>query len=264
MPRRSPAGLDEVADIGNLAEALFRASRGCFLNPEARVMAADLDASLGRLAADIQEERAPEGRWTRFVIHDPKERTILAPSFRDRVLHHALMGIMGPVLDRALVDDTFACRSGRGSLAAVLRAQHHSRRFPWFVQADICAYFASVDHGLLKDVLERRFRDPGLLRLCARILDRAPDPSGDGTAGVGLPIGALTSQHFANTYLASLDRFLLEKLRVRGMVRYMDDFCWWCDSRTEARETLCAFRAEARATLRLVVHSDAHIGRSEL
>jgi hypothetical protein len=47
------------------------------------------------------------------------------------------------------------------------------------------------------------------------------------TPGCGLPIGNLTSQHFANFYLAPLDRFIKERLQCRSYVRYMDDFVVW-------------------------------------
>jgi hypothetical protein len=113
---------------------------------------------------------------------------------------------VGPVLERALVDDCYACRLGKGSLAAVRRAQHHLQRFPWFVKTNIRAYFASIDHHRLGQLLGRRLKDPAVLALCKRILAQRPGPQGR-----GLPIGALTSQHFANTYLDGFDRFLLEQ-----------------------------------------------------
>lgn len=62
-----------------------------------------------------------------FLIRDPKERVITAPCFDERVLHHAIMNLCEPVLDRWLIDDTFACRNGKGREAAVLRALHFSR-----------------------------------------------------------------------------------------------------------------------------------------
>lgn len=49
-------------------------------------------------------------------------RAIFAPCFRERVLHHALMNHVGPALDRALVDDSYACRIGKGTLAATARS----------------------------------------------------------------------------------------------------------------------------------------------
>ncbi len=258
MPRRSPIGLADVANIDTLTTAFWQASRGKRLRADMQRFTADLDGELASLAEDILSGNAPDGRWTSFHVYDPKLRRILAPCFRDRVLHHALMLHMGPVLERSLVDDTFACRPGKGTLAAVLRAQHHVRRFPWFVKTDMRAYFASIDHAALRGVLHRRFKDPGLLALCDRILERAPiEP-----AGRGLPIGALTSQHFANAYLDKLDRYLLETLGVRAMVRYMDDVVWWCDTREAAKATLsavCAFVARERG---LEVKPDAMIGRS--
>lgn len=257
MPLRNDVGIAEVASIATLAQAFWRASRACRGGPEEAAMAADLDRALAALSADIRDGRAPSGRWTRFVIHDPKERVILAPSFRDRVVHHAMIAHMGPVLDGALVHDTFACRAGRGTLAAVLRAQHHVRRFPWFVKTDVRSYFASIDHCVLMRVLERRFKNRDLLALCGRVLAGAPGP-----AGLGLPIGALTSQYFANSYLDDIDRFLLEVLRVRAMVRYMDDILWWCDGREQARETLQAVRERARSARRLELKPNAQVGRS--
>lgn len=257
MPRRSPLTLADVTTLDTLTSAFWQAARGKSEREDVQRFTLNLGVELARLADDIRSGRAPEGRWTSFQIYDPKPRRILAPCFPDRVLHHALMAHMGPVLERALVDDTFACRQGKGTLAAVLRAQHHVRRFPWFVKADARAYFASIDHAPLRDILRRRFKDPGVLALCDRILDRTPDPPGR-----GLPIGSLTSQHFANAYLDVLDRFLMETLRVRAMVRYMDDVVWWCDSREAAKETLVAARSFAAQARGIELKPSAVIGRS--
>lgn len=257
MPRRSGVGLDDIAAPDTLALAFWRAARGKRDRPEVRAMAARLLPSLRSLGEEIRGGLAPLGEWTRFVAYDPKERTILAPSFRDRVVHHAMIVHMGPVLDRALVEDTFACRTGKGTLAAVLRAQRHARRFAWFVKVDVRAFFASVDHGVVLALLERRFKNPDLLALCARVLASTP-----GGPGVGLPIGALTSQHFANFYLDGLDRLLLERLRVRAMVRYMDDVVWWCDTREEAVSALVTVRAWVAEHRRLAIKPGVIVSRS--
>jgi hypothetical protein len=260
MPRRSAITLEDVASLDTLAAAFWRAARPHRDRAEVQRGAADLDGFLARLRDDVLAGRSPDGRWTAFSIRDPKPRQILAPCFRDRVLHHALMAHMGPVLERALVADTFACRAGKGTLAAVHRAQQHVRRFPWFVKIDVRAYFAS-DHSILRAVLARRFKDPGLLALCDAILASVP-----GGPGRGLPIGALTSQYFANSYLDALDRYLLEGLRVRGMVRYMvrymDDVVWWCDSREAARATLAAVQDFAARERAVAIKASARIGRS--
>jgi hypothetical protein len=167
------------------------------------------------------------------------------------------MAHVGPVLDRALVDDTYACRTGKGALAAVQRAQQHVRRFPWWAKIDIRAYFASIDHGVLNDQLARRFKDAPLLALLSRIID-----AHHSAPGKGLPIGALTSQQLANFYLAGLDRLLLETCRVRGLVRYMDDLVWWGDSRAQVHEALDAAERFASAALMLRIKQPTLVGRS--
>ncbi|MCG6943540.1 MAG: RNA-dependent DNA polymerase [Thiohalocapsa sp.] len=265
--RRSAVTLGEVADWHNLAEAFYRAALGKRHRAEVQHFAADLEGELARLRADILAGTVAVGRGRRFRIHDPKPRTIHAPCFRERVLHQAIMAHVGPVLDRALVDDTYACRTGKGTLAAVRRAQHHARRWPWWCKIDIGAYFASIDHSILKALLARKLRDPGLLALLGRIIDAHAHAHAHAHAdadapGRGLPIGALTSQQFANFYLGGLDRLLLEQCRVRGLVRYMDDLVWWGDSRAEARAALVAARAYCGDALHLTVKQPAFVGRT--
>jgi hypothetical protein len=159
---------------------------------------------------------------------------ITAPCFEERVLHHAIMNVCEPAMDRWLIDDTFACRLGKGREAAIQRAQGFTRQAEWFLKLDVRKYFDSVPHAPLRAFLECRFKDRRLLDLLNRIIT-----SYRGQLGVGLPIGSLTSQHFANFYLGWFDRFVKETLRVRGYVRYMDDLVLWHAS----RETLVEVHA---------------------
>jgi len=255
--KRSRIDLDTIADWHNLATAFHRAALGKGDRDEVRHFRADLPGELARLRTSLLNGSVEVGRMRQFRIHDPKPRIIHAPCFPERVLHHALMAHVGPVLDRALVEDTYACRLGKGTLAAVQRARHHLRRFPWYAKIDIRAYFPSIDHGLLLALLERRFKDRDLLALLARIIDAY-----HAVPGKGLPIGALTSQHFANYYLSGLDRLLLEGCRVRGLVRYMDDLVWWGDDKAIVRDALDEARRYTQNRLQLTIKTPIQIGRS--
>ena len=255
--KRSAVTLAGVADWHNLNAAFHQASRSKAARADVAAFGASLEQELAALRRDILDGSVRLGEMRAFRIHDPKPRLIHAPAFRERVLHHALMAHAGPVLDRALVDDTYACRVGKGTLAAVRRCQQHLRRFSWYAKIDIRAYFASIDHAALVAMLHRKFKDRPLLDLMARIIDAYHD-----RPGKGLPIGALTSQHFANYYLSGLDRLLMEGCRVGGMVRYMDDVAWWADSREEGRETLRIATAFVREDLLLDVKQPVQIGRS--
>ena len=259
MVRRSSVGLVEIARLDNLAAAFRLAARGRRRSNEVREFEQDLELRLETLGRQVSDGTVPVGNYRTFRIRDPKPRLIHAPVFAERVLHHAVMRPAAPVIDRSLVDDTFACRPGRGLLAAVLRSQKHARRFPWFVKIDIRRYFASVDHELLLARLGRRFRCNDLMALFERIVK-----SHQAGVGCGLPIGSLTSQHFANFYLDCVDRFLLEELRVPAMVRYMDDTVWWCRDRDEARRTRDLAEKFIRTNLRLQVHENGPIQRSAM
>jgi hypothetical protein len=250
-------GLKDVADWRNLAAAFERASRGKRGRTDVVAFAADLEGRLERLRRQILAGDIEVGRTRRFLIHDPKPRVIHAPPFEERVLHHALMAPIAPVLDRSLVADTYACREGKGALSAVLRAQHHLRRQPWYAQIDIRGYFASIDHAVLLDLLARKFKNRELLPLVARVVGAHED-----APGRGLPIGALTSQHFANAYLASADRHLLETCQVGGFVRYMDDLVWWGRDRIEVRDALASVSRHIEGSLRLEVKRPVLVRRS--
>ncbi len=175
---------------------------------------------------------------------------------------------VGPVLERAMVDDTFACLTGRGTRAVVRRTQHHSRRFPWYAKMDIRQYFANIDHDILKTLLRRRLKGAGTLALVDRIIDAYGDGSPSRGArsaeskSQGLPIGALTSQWFANYYLGPLDRFLLEEERVAGLVRYLDDFVVWGSTVDEVHSTVQATERFLQQTLHLQCRPPTQINRS--
>lgn len=259
MAKRTRIDIGDIAGFKNLAAAAVRAGRGKRSRSQVIQFFSQFDLSISRLREDILDGRVPYGILKTFIIRDPKKRTIHAACFEDRVLHHALIRYLGPVLERALCASTFACLSGRGPLAGINRVQKLSRRYPWFVKIDMYKYFDSIDHDLLLCLLQRKYKGHGLADLLAKIV-RGYSVS----PGFGLPIGSLTSQHFANYYLDGFDRFLLEKLKVCGHVRYMDDVVWWCRSREEARKSLAHARCWLVAERHLTLHDKTQINRSGL
>jgi len=255
--KRERVDLYDIAGRDNLAAAVHRASRGKRDRPEVDRFTACLSENLAALSEAILTGRAPANHFTAFTIHDPKRRVIHAPCFTDRVVHHAFIARAGQALERALVDSSHACRKGKGNLTAIRAVQRGLQRFPWTVQIDIRAYFDSIDHGILKRLLGRVLKGDGLAAFIDRIL------AGYHTRpGVGLPIGALTSQYFANLYLDGLDRFLLEEEQVSAHVRYMDDSVWFCASKEAAKRTARAAAQWLPAHRRLTLKGVPRINRS--
>ena len=256
--KRVSISLDAMAAFDNLVRAAHQAARGKRTRLDVQRFFRHFDRHLNQLSHDIRAARMPYGRFRRFLIHDPKPRVIHAACFEDRVFHHAVMHLAGPVLERALTPTTFACRQQMGHHAALRQVQRHLRRFPWYVKIDIEHYFDTIDHACLYHLLQRCFKGRDLLALLWRIIDGFHV-----TPGKGLPIGSLTSQYFANYYLDGLDRYLLEHLPSAAHIRYMDDTIWWCYSHSQARETLVRVCNYATGERLLKVKPNTQINRSQ-
>jgi hypothetical protein len=104
--------LERIADPENLRRAFWKASKGKRAKADCRAFRERLDANLAELRGDLLAGTVRVGEYHYFTIHDPKERVICAATFRERVLHHALMNMCEPVLDRAAIFDSYACRRG--------------------------------------------------------------------------------------------------------------------------------------------------------
>lgn len=224
--KRATNLFDRICTRDNIRVAFYRAARGKRSRSVVQGFASGLEDRIDKVSSGLQNGSFEFGRFRQFVIRDPKERVISAPCFEERVAHHAIMNICEPILDRWLITDTYACRYGKGREAAVRRARVFSGRFTYCIHLDVRKFFDNISHDRLLSLLQRRFNDARLLALMERVIRCYRR-----TQGKGLPIGSLTSQHFANFYLGWLDRFVKEKLQVRGYVRYMDDLVLWGTSK---------------------------------
>lgn len=255
--KRRRIELVDIAAYANLVTAVWKAARGKRTRLDVAGFLGELDARVQHLAQDILAGAVPYGRYREFYIHDPKRRLIHAACFEDRVLHHAILNLAEPVFERSLVPSTYACRPGLGVHRAIVQVQSHLRRFPWFVKVDVDGYFPSIDHACLFRLVCGRFKGAGFLELLRRIID-----SYHAQPGKGLPIGSLTSQHFANYYLDGADRLLLGHAEVCAHVRYMDDIIWWCNGKSEATWVLDILREYLQQERGLQLKPAVQINRS--
>lgn len=235
----------ELVAFENLYQSYRRARRGKGRRPDVAHFELNLEKNLWQLHEALSEGRYVPGAYRLFTIYDRKARTIAAAPFRDRVVHHALMRVVEIHLDRRFIHDCYACRVAKGVHAAVNRYQQWSRRYPYVLKLDVQAYFASMDHQILKAKLGRMIKDRNVMALFDTIIDASPAPShvplvfpGDDLLSlmercVGIPIGNLTSQFFGNLYLNDLDHFIKETLGIKAYLRYVDDLFLLGDSKDE-------------------------------
>jgi hypothetical protein len=190
-----------------------------------------LDLNLKNLSNEISIGTVEVGNYNYFKVFYPKERLICAAQFSERVLHNALMNVCHPYFEKYQIFDSYANRKNKGTNAALDRAAHYQNRYRWFLKLDVRKYFDSIDHNVLNGHLEKLFKEEKLLIILRDIIN-----SYSTHCGKGLPIGNLTSQYFANHYLAISDHFVKEKLQVKAYVRYMDDMVLWENDKTELIE----------------------------
>lgn len=239
-----------IASLDNLHEAFLRAARGKQGKQAVVDFRNHLDENLLQMQQQLLEGTFRFGRYQFFVVHDPKRRTICAASFPERVAFHAMMRICHPVFDQYQVYDSYASRVRKGTYKALERATTFAHRYEWFAKIDACKYFDSISHEVLLAQLARLFKDPQLLIFFRNLLDTYQTQPGR-----GLPIGNLTSQYFANHYLSVADHYLKEQLRVKAMVRYMDDVLLLSHSHDELMTNVRAYVAYLHQHLRLDTHA---------
>lgn len=224
--------IEQVADMENLMTAFWKAQRGKAAKKEVVEYQKSLQDNLLRMQGRLISGQVDAGHYHSFTIFEPKERHIYASSFDERVLHHALMNVCHPYFDRHLIYDTYATRIGKGTYAALERAHTMMPRYKYVAKLDVRKYFDSIDHTTLKRQLRHLFKDPLLLSAFDNIIDTYWSTR----PGVGVPIGNLTSQYFANHYLSDYDHYIKEQLKVPVYIRYMDDMLLLNNSKTQLQQ----------------------------
>lgn len=235
MPKRHKDLFDRIASFDALYAAAKRAVRGKRSKAGAAAFMVRLESECLRLERQLRSGSYRTGRYLEILVRDPKRRTVSAAPFRDRVVHHALFAVIGPIFERGFIDDSYANRTDKGTHRAIARYEHYRDRYSHVLRCDIWRYFPAIDHAILKAVLRRRIACPQTLALCDTIIDGSNAQEavehyfpGDDLFSPferkrGLPLGNLTSQFFANVYLDGLDHFCREVLRA-PYLRYVDDF----------------------------------------
>mgnify|MGYP002568117293 CR=1 FL=1 len=159
-----------------------------------------------------------------FTIYEPKERIIKACSFQDKIVQHSVCdNVLLSILKQEFILTNYAGQIDKGTLFGLdcLREQMYLAYCKygyncWIIKADISKFFYSIDHDILKDIIEYFVEDKDVIWLCEKFIDS--------TEGIGIPLGNQISQVFALLYLSGLDHFITGELGVKYYGRYMDDF----------------------------------------
>ena len=218
--------------------------------PSAIAFEQDLERNLCALRDELLDGSYRPGRSICFVITRPNPREVWAAEFRDRVVHHLLYNRIAPRFYASFIVDSCACIPGRGTMygAQRLEAKIRSITQNWsrpahYLKLDLANFFVSIDKRIVFEQLARRVTEPWWLDLAGTILFHDPRQDfelrgsqaeldlvpahkrlANQPAHLGLPIGNLSSQFFANVFLDDLDQHCKHQLHARHYIRYVDDF----------------------------------------
>lgn len=218
-----------IYDFEKLLYAYERARKGKRDRPAVKRFHYNVESNLIDIQNHLIWGTWKTGQYRHFTLHEPVFRTGAALPFRDRVLHHSLVDALEPCFGPRMIAHTYACIANRGTHLGADKAQRMLRRVKrehgevYVLKADISKYFYNIDHRILKAIIRKKIACRETLALLDEIIDSTA--SSDDLSPVGIPLGNLTSQLFANIYLGELDLYVKHTLREPYYVRYMDDFC---------------------------------------
>lgn len=255
MPKRHGKLFEQIVEFDNLYNAYLKARRNKRYRPEVLEFSAHLEENLIQMQNELIWGQYRTGKYRMFYVHEPKKRLVAALPFKDRVVQHAIMAAIEPLFERQFISGSYACRPGKGMHAGAdqvqrwLRQCRHNWGDVYCLKADVRKYFPNINHGVLKRILRRTIKDKRVLALLDEVIESAEEPGE--LNPVGIPIGNLTSQLFANLYLNELDQFTKHKLKSKYYIRYMDDFLLLSDSKQQLWQWLREIEAFLHANLAL-------------
>ncbi|AFY39963.1 RNA-directed DNA polymerase (reverse transcriptase) [[Leptolyngbya] sp. PCC 7376] len=255
----------KIIDFQNLLDASKQAQKSKRYRDNVLAFNNQRERNLLKLRHELITKSYRPGGYRTFRIFDPKPRLISAAPYRDRVIHHALCNVIVPLLDKSLIDTTYANRTGYGTHRALKQFITLARSSRYILQCDISKYFPSIDHQILKAQLHHKIKCKDTLWLIDLIIDYSNPQEpvhhyfpGDTLLTPlerrhGLPIGNLTSQFFANFYLNGFDHFVKEQLHARKYLRYVDDYALFSNDYGFLKDAKVAIRDYLEG-LRLRMH----------
>lgn len=253
MPHKIKKAFNNALTFEKLYQAHIRAKQHKANRNELIRFEFNLENNLINLLKNIQNNTYHLGKYTTFIIYEPKRREIMSLPYRDRIVHQWYVEeFLKPYFLPKLIHTSFACITNKGTHKAVETIQHYMRIYYrknpnfWILKCDIKKFFYSIDKNILFNILKKGISDKKLLRFTHQLIFENQDANSK-----GIPIGNYTSQFFANIYLNELDQYLKHQLHIRYYVRYMDDFILLLDSKEECKRVKTAIEVFLNDNLEL-------------
>lgn len=229
---------EKVYEMDNLIEAHKNARKGKSYYREVKMVDNNSEFYLSWLQYLIKNNLYSTSKYISMVkiTDNGKVREILKlPYYPDRIVHHAIIQVVGDIWIKTLIRDTYSSIKGRGihdgvkRLKSTLRDKEGTK---YCLKLDIKKYYPSIKNDKLKEIIKLKIKDKNLLNLIYEIIDSTE----------GVPIGNYLSQYFGNLYISSIDHRI--KSLNKYYFRYCDDIVILSDSKDKLRKVFDILREE--------------------
>lgn len=221
---------DEMCSLDHMFKSWDNFKRGKRKRKDVQGFERFLEDNIFELHKEFKHLRYRHSPYEQFYVTDPKQRRISKATVRDRLVHQIVYSVLNEIFDKKFIFDSFSCRLGKGTHIGISRLRRMIRKVSangfkpcYALKMDIKRFFDSVNHNMLKILIREHVLDHNALEIINTIIDSFHTRVG-ANGKVGMPLGNVTSQLFANIYLHELDIFIKQRLREKYYLRYCDDF----------------------------------------
>jgi group II intron reverse transcriptase/maturase len=176
-----------------------------------------------------------------------KKRPLGIPEIEDKIVQKAVTIILEPIYENDFYDFSHGFRPGHSQHLAIkeVRQQIYANNVSWIIDADIEGFFDNIDHKILREFIQKRVKDGGIIRLIGKWLKAGVVENKElSYPKKGTPQGGVISPLLANIFLHYvLDEWFEKKIkpRLKGRCfinRYADDFIIGFESEEDAKRVM--------------------------
>ncbi|MDQ1282100.1 MAG: RNA-directed polymerase, partial [Patescibacteria group bacterium] len=244
----------ESIDFKKILKAWRDFMRGKRSRNDVNQFSFNLTDNLWKLFFDLKNKNYKHDIYTEFKVVDTKTRIIHKAGVRDRIVHRLIYNGLYDFFDKRFIYSSYSCRKNKGTHKALLEYDKFFRKLTknysqngFVLKFDIRKCFASINHDVLLDILDRNIQDKDILDFCKEII-LSHNP--------GLPLGNLTSQLFVNVYLHELDFYAKQNLKIKYYIRYADDIVCMFENKKEAENMNLKLKSFCSEILKLETHKE--------